>query len=307
MKMKKFVALAMCGLAAVSAFAAGKKKAKEYKIYLITMDQMDHYWKNIDTGCQKAVKEIGGVKYQWLAPDVKDDQKQIECINNAVAAGADAILLAANGPNAVTAALKDAASQGVKIIYVDSPAAFTAVQTLSTDNKAAGKTAGETMLKGLKAKGITGGSIGIVSVNTATTSTVQREAGFREAFAGTPYTLLTTQYCDGDTARSKDAGSNFITQGCVGLYGCNEGSANGIGSAIAEAGKTVIGVGFDTSDMVKSHIRNGNLIATMAQNPDTMGYEGIKSAVKSLSGGKISPAVVDTGVTVVTKDNVSQF
>src|SRR5574344_931322 len=168
MKMKKFVALAMCGLAAVSAFAAGKKKAKEYKIYLITMDQMDHYWKNIDTGCQKAVKEIGGVKYQWLAPDVKDDQKQIECINNAVAGGANAILLAANGPNAVTAALKEAQEAGVTIVYVDSAANFPAVQTLATDNTAAGATAGKELLNALKGSGVNAGTIGIISVNSAT-------------------------------------------------------------------------------------------------------------------------------------------
>ena len=51
--------------------------------------------------------------------------------------------------------------------------------TFSTNNKAAGKTAGETMIAELEAKGITEGTVGIVNVIAATDSPVQREAGFR--------------------------------------------------------------------------------------------------------------------------------
>ena len=32
--------------------------AESYKIFLITMDQMDQYWTNIDAGCQKAAEEL---------------------------------------------------------------------------------------------------------------------------------------------------------------------------------------------------------------------------------------------------------
>ena len=99
---------------------ADTANGESYKIFLITMDQMDQYWTNIDAGCKKAAAELGNVDYQWTAPDVKDDAKQIEMINNAVANGANAILLAANGPEAVNDALKEASAAGVQIIYVDS-------------------------------------------------------------------------------------------------------------------------------------------------------------------------------------------
>ena len=163
---------------------ADTASSESYKIFLITMDQMDQYWTNIDAGCKKAAEELGNVEYQWTAPDVKDDAKQIEMINNAVANGANAILLAANGPEAVNDALKEASAAGVQIVYVDSPANFTpSVATFSTDNTAAGKTAGQTMIDQLAAKGITEGKIGIVSVNAATASTVARDDGFRSAFS----------------------------------------------------------------------------------------------------------------------------
>jgi ribose transport system substrate-binding protein len=282
----------------------GASSGDKYKVYLITMDQMDQHWVTVDGGAKKAADELGNVEYTWLAPDVKDDAKQIESINNAVAGGADAIMLAANGPDAVTAALKEAEEAGVKIVYVDSPADFPAVATLATDNEAAGKTAGEEMKKALEANSVTSGKIGIVNVNAATASTVAREKGFRAAFEGTSFEILETQYGDGDAARSKDIAANYITQGVVGIFGANEGSTVGAGNAIKEAGGTVVGVGFDKSDTILELIKSGELLATMAQNPDVMGYEGMKVAVKALKGETIEKTSVDTGVSVINKDSI---
>lgn len=75
--------------------------------------------------------------------------------------------------------------------------------------------------------------------------------------------------------------SNYTTQGVVGISGTNEGGTTGVGNAINEnrGSSRVIGVGFDKSDAILHHIRNGNLLCTMAQNPYVMGYEGMKSAV----------------------------
>ncbi len=279
----------------------GKSEGKS-KVYLITMDQMDQHWVNVDAGAKKAAGELGNIEYTWLAPDVKDDAKQIEAINNAVAGGANAILLAANGPDAVTQALEEAKNAGVKIIYVDSAADFPAEQTLATDNEAAGKTAGTEMINALKKAGVNEGSIGIVNVNSATASTVAREKGFRSAFDGTSFKILETQYGEGDAAKSKEIAANYITQGVVGIFGANEGSTVGAGNAIQESGKKVIGVGFDKSDMILELIKNGHLLCTMAQNPDVMGYEGMKTAAKVLAGEKIEKKNVDTGVSVINAE-----
>ncbi len=292
---------AAAALSAASTAASGDT----YKVYLITMDQMDQHWVNMDKGCQQAASELGNVDYKWTAPDVKDDAKQIECINNAVADGADAILLAANGPDADVAALKEAQAAGVKIVYVDSPANLPAIKTFATNNEAAGKTAGEQLLKALTDKGVTSGKIGIINTNAATTSTVDRENGFRAAFEGSKFELLETQYSEGDAAKSKDIATNYIAQGCVGIFGTNEGTTVGTGNAIKEDGGDVIGVGFDKSDTILGLIKDGTLLCAMAQNPDKMGYEGIKAAVAALDGSDAGDgSTVDTGVTVLTKDNI---
>ncbi len=274
--------------------------ANDYKIALITMDSIDQHWITLKEGADKAAAELG-VELQFMAPNTKDDAQQIEQVNNAVSAGCQAIIVAANGPDAISSALKEAAAAGIKIVYVDSPANVDAEATFSTDNKAAGKTAGETMIAELEAKGITDGSIGIVNVNAATASTVAREEGFRSAFEGKAYTLLETQYGEGDAAKSQSIAENYITQGVVGIFGCNEGSTNGSGNAAKASEADVVVVGFDKSDAIMGLIADGHILATMAQNPDVMGYEGVKAAVAALNGESLGGAVTDTGVSVLTK------
>ena len=276
------------------------KPAGDYKIALITMDSIDQHWITLKEGAEKVAKELG-VELVFMAPNTKDDAQQIEQVNNAVAAGCNAIIVAANGPDAISSALKEAEAAGVKIVYVDSPANVEAEATFSTDNTAAGKTAGETMLKALTDKGITSGKIGIVNVNAATASCVARENGFRSAFDGTGFELLETQYGEGDAAKSQGIAENYITQGVVGIFGCNEGSTNGAGNAVKAAGAEVICVGFDKSDAILGLIQDGYILATMAQNPDVMGAEGVKAAVAALNGENLGGAVTDTGVSVLTK------
>lgn len=325
---KKILAILLCAALAVTTFAgcgqaanpasaadntskadAGSAAApasdKKIKVILITMDSLDQHWVSVDKGAQKAVAELGNIEYKWMAPDKKDDAQQIERVNNAIADGADAIMIAANGPDAISASLEDAKAKGIKIIYVDSPAKTEGVATFATDNEAAGKTAGEEMLKALEAAGKKDGKIGIVNVNSATASTVAREKGFRAAFDGKAYTLLQTQYGEGDATKSQDIADNYITEGAVGIFGANEGSTVGVGNAIKGSGKKdIVGVGFDKSDSIFSLIKDGSLLCAMAQNPDVMGYEGMKAAVKAVKGETIEKTSVDTGVSVLNKDTV---
>lgn len=90
----------------------------------------------------------------------------------------------------------------------------------------------------------------------------------------------------------------------VGVFGANEGCTVGTGNAIKEAGGATIGIGFDKSNTILELIREGHLLATMAQNPDVMGYEGMKAAIAVLEGKTLEVDYVDTGVSVLTKSKI---
>ena len=311
MKKKIFAALicaSMIGcLAATPVLADETVKADgDYKIAVITMDSVDQHWVSLKEGAEEEAK-ADDVTVDFMAPDVKDDAKQIECINNAVAGGYDALMVAANSEDAVSGALQEAIDAGMKLVYVDSPANVEAEATFSTDNKAAGKTAGEEMIKALEDQGVKDGSIGIVNINNSTNTAIQREAGFREAFEGTDYELLETQFCEGDAAKAQTIAENYITEGVVGIYGTNEGASTGVGNAIKASGSDeIIGVGFDKSDTLKGLIEDGYLVCTMAQNPDQMGKLGVQACIKALNGEDLGGEVTDTGVSVLTKESLAE-
>lgn len=303
--MKRKILAAVCAMA-MAASLTTTVFAADAKIALITMDSIDQHWITLNEGAQAKAEELG-VEVSFMAPNTKDDAQQIECVNNAVAGGYDAIMVAANGPDAISSALQEASDAGVKIVYVDSPANVEAEATFSTDNKAAGKTAGEEMIKALEAAEITSGKIGIINVNAATNSTVMREEGFRSAFEGTDFELMETQYGEGDAAKSQSIAENYITQGVVGIFGCNEGSTTGAGNAIKAAGTDgIIGVGFDKSDAILNLIKDGYLLCTMAQNPDIMGAKGVEACVAAVGGEDLGGEVVDTGVSVITADTIEE-
>lgn len=304
--MKKKVLAVLCSMAVAAGCFTGATSvfAKGEKIALITMDSIDQHWVTLNEGAQEEAKKEE-VTVDYMAPNTKDDAQQIECVNNAIAGGYQAIIVAANGPDAISGSLKEAEAAGIKIVYVDSPANVEAEATFSTDNKDGGEKAGEELKKALEDKGVTSGSIGIINTNAASQSTLDREAGFRSVFEDTDFEVLETQYSEGDAAKSQSIAENYITQGVVGIFGTNEGCTVGTGNAIKASGSdSVLGVGFDKSDTILNLVKDGYLVCTMAQNPDVMGAEGVKAAVKAINGEDLGGEVTDTGVSVIKAEDV---
>jgi ribose transport system substrate-binding protein len=274
---------------------------ENYKIYLITMDKSDQFWKVMDNGAREMASMLG-VTYEWDAPLTRDVNKQIQIFNNAVVAGADAIMLAASDPLKISRAVEEAKAKGVKIIYVDAPAFEEAVITLATDNYTAGKIAGENMFYELEEIGVTYGSIGIIGVTPENRTTVNREMGFRDYFKlFVRYQILETIYTNGDPELAKQATEKYIKDNpnLVGVFSTNEGSTLGMGYALRENDKNIIGIGFDITEIIQEMIRDNTIKATLVQNPFTMGYLGMAQAVAALRGFDTGPQFINTGVTVV--------
>lgn len=282
---------------------------ENYKIYLITMDKSDQFWKVMDNGAREMASMLG-VTYEWDAPLTRDVNKQIQIFNNAVVAGADAIMLAASDPLKISRAVEEAKAKGVKIIYVDAPAFEEAVITLATDNYTAGKIAGENMFYELEEIGVTYGSIGIIGVAPENRTTVNREMGFRDYFKlFVRYQILETIYTNGDPELAKQATEKYIRDNpnLVGVFSTNEGSTLGMGYALRENDKNIIGIGFDITEIIQEMIRNNTIKATLVQNPFTMGYLGMAQAIAALRGFDTGPQFINTGVTVVNIYTPSQI
>lgn len=295
--------------------AAPEASGDAMHITLITMDQMDVHWVKLEKAARAKVEELKGqgknIEYDWLAPEKKDNAQQIAQIETAINNGSNVIIISVNDSTACNDALQSALDKGIKLIYVDATASLESSATFATDNFAAGKAAGEEMLKRLADAGITEGTIGLVSAQAGVQSCIDRVDGFVSAFDGnSDFTMSEVQYSDGDAVKAQELTSALINDGVVAVYGANDGATNGAANAVKEAnagGKNIVCVGFDNSSSNRAHVKDGELLAFMAQNPGTMGEKSIEAAVQLLEGQTLSETDVDTGVSVVTSENVADF
>jgi ribose transport system substrate-binding protein len=91
-----------------------------------------------------------------------------------------------------------------------------------------------------------------------------------------------------------------------GIFCPNESSTFGMLLALRQnnlAGKVKF-VGFDTSPPLIEALQNGEIDALVAQDPTRMGYEGVKILVAHIQGKEV-PKIVDTGVRLITRDNLN--
>jgi len=68
---------------------------------------------------------------------------------------------------------------------------------------------------------------------------------------------------------------------------------------------TVRFIGFDSSEKLVQALSAGEIDALVLQDPFKMGYLGVKTLVDHLNGKEV-PRRVDTGVTLVTRQNLQQ-
>ncbi len=91
----------------------------------------------------------------------------------------------------------------------------------------------------------------------------------------------------------------------VGIFGANEPTAIGMGRAIEQAGRTgtLTAIGFDGNADLQDMVRSGVLEATAVQGSFQMGELGVRAILDLLTGSTVEP-IIDTGVIMVTKDNI---
>ena len=282
--------------------AASALPANE-KIYLITMDKTSQYWYYINDGVS-AMAKLLGITYIWDAPQIRSVDGQINVIREAVANGADALMIAAIDPVKVSGAIEDAKALGVKIIYVDSPAYEEGIVTLATDNYSAGIAAGNTMLLQLKSDGIKSGTIGIIGSYLTSKTTMDREKGFRDTInSDGRFTLLDTLYANQDKILAQTMAASLIAEhpDLVGIFSIDEITTIGVGNALKENNKNIAGIGFDITETIQKFIDEGYLKAVMVQSPYTMGYLGLAETVAALKGYDTGAPLINTGISIRTK------
>jgi ribose transport system substrate-binding protein len=250
-----------------------------------------------------------GVTFEWQAPQQFDAAVQVKMIEDLITKQVNAIVISPNEPTSVIDVINDGLSKGVLMLTFDSDSPDSnRLEYIGTNNKTAGMIQGQTMRDALGGAGrvaiITGGQ-GALNLN-------ERIEGFKEAI-GPDIELVDTVA----TEESLEKGigvSEALLRAHPDLNGIACVSATGgptlaqviQGPEFAEL-KPVI-VAFDDLKEVLDAIEAGIIYATMVQRPVQMGKLSISQSYEILTQGYVPEcALLDTGVTVVTKDNLTTY
>lgn len=296
-----------CGVLVLASFLMPgcRKKKDTYALVPKSIGQI--YWEACQRGMEKAAEEEG-IKGYFTGPPTTDIAKQIDIIENLIVQGVKGIGISPNDPTAVKDVISRAVKQGIPVVTFDSDAPESQrMAYIGTDNKGAGKVAGETLAKFMEGKGefaILTGGLGAHNLNL-------RIEGFQEAIKNYPEMKeIALEPDDDDSEKATAIAENLLIShpNLAGFFGVSAPGAPGAARAVKDANKVgkVIIVGFDDTPECRAYIKEGVIQATIAQRPFDMGYRAIKVLVEANKGNKPKEKIIDTGVLVITKDNLKE-
>lgn len=302
--------LAISLLLSAGLIAASMTSVAKEKLYMpvVSKGLMLEFWQSVKIGSEAAAKKLN-VETSFVGPsDETQIDQQMQLVENILARKPNGLLLAALDSNALLPSVERAHALGVPVVTFDSgvnsdiPASF-----VGTDNKAAGAMAADAMGDVLGNRG----KVAVVAHNAGTMTTTDRLDGFVKQM-GRNYPnikVLNPMYSEGDSQRAMNQTMDVIRANpdLSAVYATNEGCTLGVASAVDSqglAGKIKV-IGFDSSDAVVNFLKAGVIQGLVVQDAYQIGYVGMKTLYKVLTGHDVK-RVIDVPAVLVTGDNVNK-
>ena len=259
----------------------------------------------------KAHQAAHSEDYELMVNGIKNETdlaEQVGLVEQMVAQGVDAIVIAPADSKALIPVLKRAQTAGVLVVNIDNKldadtlkqAGLTA-PFVGPDNRAGAKAVGEVLAKKLKA----GDEVAILEGVTTAFNSQQRRAGFEDAMNAAGMKIVSVQSGQWEMEKANAvAGSLLAANPNVKALLCaNDNMALGAAAAVQAAGKAgqVEIVGFDNIDAIQPLLADGRVLATADQHGDQLAVFGIEAALKLLANKTATPEDQETPVDVVTK------
>lgn len=328
--MKKVLTAMTIVLAAVAILAAAGCKKQEgaagdpnsgkktYRIAVIPKGTTHIFWKSIHAGAIKAQQELKAagidVEIIWKGPLKEDDREsQIRVVEDFITRGVTGIVLAPLDDTALRTPVKDAVSNGIPVVIIDSDLkSEDHVSFVATDNYKGGSKGAEHLAKVIGGKG----KVIMLRYQEGSASTMNREQGFldtlKEKYPEIEV-VSSNQYAGATTESAFQASENLLAplrtpdggMAIDGIFCPNESSAFGMLRALKDTGLAgkVKYVGFDSSDQLVKGLTEGHIHGLVLQDPINMGYLGVKTIIAHLRGEMVEKRI-DTGSEVATPENM---
>ncbi len=278
------------------------------------------YWEVVKKGAEDAGKELG-VKVTVFMPQKEDIPQQIETVETWISMGFKGMAVAPSDPEALVSPINSSMEKDIPVLTIDTDSPNSnRICYIGTDNYTAGKAAGEKMAEILDGKG----KVAIATGSLTAMNSLERMRGFEDAIKEYPeIEIIEPILCDNEeTPRAVELAETALLNhpdlnAFFGVYVFNGPSAAKAVKAAGKEGEVHI-VSFDVTDEHLYLIDEGLIDATIAQKQYFMGYEGVRiihqineegleAVLDSLPKNEDGDYIIDTGVDVVSKENLEEY
>ncbi|WP_242985381.1 ribose ABC transporter substrate-binding protein RbsB [Vallitalea okinawensis] len=269
------------------------------KIGMILSTLNNPFFVTMKDGAEQKANELG---YDLIVLDSKDDAPTERAnVEDLVQQEVAVIIINPTDSDAVGNAIMVANESNIPVITVDRSAnTGEVVAHIASDNAAGGKLAGEYILEQI---GNAGKLVELQGIPGAS-ATRDRGAGFHEAVDGVEgVEVVASQSAEFDRQKGLNVMENIIqaTPDFNAVFAHNDEMALGALQAVKSANMDVVIVGFDGTDDAVQAVQDGDMAATVAQQPDVMGSLAVENAMKHLGGEQLEE-YIPVDLKLITKE-----
>ncbi|WP_373232584.1 substrate-binding domain-containing protein [Cohnella sp.] len=278
---------------------------KQKEIVLIVKSKEGEFWKTVKMGAEAAAKEFNVKLIFDGTKDETEVQSQIELVNKYLAYGSNGLILAANNYKELAASVTKANRMGVPVITIESEVDALEVRSfIGIDNYEAGRQAALRMKELTDSKG----RFIILNYVRGSRNAEQREKGIRDEWASTPdMKVVESAYCSSNSFLCGQMTKEMLTKHSRidGILALNAVASIGAAEQLRKLKQdgNVKLVAFDNTPEELEWLQEGVIQATVIQNPFSMGYLGVKTAVAAMNRESVEKRI-DTGTKVIDSENM---
>lgn len=305
------LALAGCGQSDPGGAPGGSSDDGDKPVVGLVMKSLGNpYFQAMQDGASDFAEENGSFELKAVGTQSETDiTGQVDAVNNMVAQGVDAIVIAPADSQALVAPLVQAAAQGIVIVNIDVKldddalaAADLDIPFVGPDNVDGARQSGGVLAKDLGE----GAKVAIIEGIEGAANAEQRKEGFEKAVEDGGLDLVASASANWETEQANTLFANILSANpdIEGVMAANDSMALGVLAALEGAGKLgdIKVVGFDNLPEVKSYLDSGALLATVDQFGSAQAADGIGVALDILAGDTPGEDWVKTDIELITAE-----
>ncbi|MBE3559783.1 MAG: ABC transporter substrate-binding protein [Ktedonobacteraceae bacterium] len=266
------------------------------------------FWEQVHKGATCAASKQKDVTVIWNGVTAETDVTgQVNLLTNYITQRVNGLVYAATDARALKQVTDEALKAKIPVVNIDSGTypQPSNVPLFATDNVASAHKAADLLAQRLNNKG----KIALIQFQPGSATNDQRAQGFKEELKKYPgIQLVADQSSRSDYNTALSVAEDILTAhpDLNGIFAANEPSVLGAAEAVRRAGKAgkVVIVGWDASPDEIKGVQQGVISALVVQNPFRMGYDSVNAMVRIIREHATVQSE-DTGVTILTKDNMN--